>query len=82
MLPESSRNPEKAQSTPFLFADTGILLFSRKVYRLGGDKERLQAKAAGAAKRADDSGYFNIGKRNYRDLRRILGANHILGDYI
>jgi chemotaxis protein CheD len=82
MLPESSRNAEKAQSTPFLFADTGIPLFSREVYGLGGDKERLQVNAAGRAKRLDDSGYFNIGKRNYWDLRRILGENHILGDYI
>jgi chemotaxis protein CheD len=78
MLPESSTNPEKAQSNPFLFSDKGIPLFSQVVYRLGGDKERWQIKAAGGAGLLDDSRYFNIGKRNYRALRRILGTNHTL----
>jgi chemotaxis protein CheD len=82
MVPEFSTSPGKAQRNPFLPADTGIPLFFPEVYRLRGDKERLQVNAAGAAKWLDDSGYFNIGKRNYWDLRRILGENHILGDYI
>jgi chemotaxis protein CheD len=78
MLPDSSTNPEKAQSNPFLFADTGIPLFLQEVYRLGGDKGRMQVKAAGGARLLDDSGYFNIGKRNYMALRKLLGENNIL----
>jgi chemotaxis protein CheD len=78
MVPESSTNPEKAQGSPFLSADTGIPLFFPEVYRLGGDKERLQVKAPGGGQLLNDSGYFNIGKRNYMALRKILGANRIL----
>lgn len=78
MLPESSTNPEKAQSKPFMFADTGIPLLFQEVYLLGGDKRRMQVKAAGGAQLLDESGYFNIGKRNYIALRRILGANNVL----
>lgn len=78
MLPESSTNPEKAQTNPFLFADTGIPLLFQEFYRLGGDKRRVQVKAAGGAQLLDDSGYFNIGRRNYRALKKILRANHIL----
>jgi chemotaxis protein CheD len=78
MLPESSTNPEKAQSNPFMFADTGIPLFFQEVYQLGGDKRRMQVKMAGGAQLLDDSGYFNIGKRNYMALRKILGANNVL----
>jgi chemotaxis protein CheD len=78
MLPESSINPDKAQSNPCMFADTGIPLLFQEVYRLGGDKRRMQVKAAGGAQLLDDSGYFNIGKRNYMALRKILWANNVL----
>jgi chemotaxis protein CheD len=77
MLPESSTNPEKARSNPFMFADTGIPLLFQEVYRLGGDKRRVQVKAAGGAQLLDDLGYFNIGQRNYMALRKILWANHV-----
>jgi chemotaxis protein CheD len=77
MLPESSVNPEKAQSNPFLFADTGIPLLFQEVYRLGGDKGRMKVKVGGAQP-LDDSGYFNIGKRNDMALRKILWANNVL----
>jgi len=49
-----------------------------EVYRLGGDQRRMQVKAAGGAQLLDDSGYFNIGKRNYMALRKILWANNVL----
>jgi chemotaxis protein CheD len=78
MLPESSTNPDKAQINPCMFADTGIPLLFQEVYRLGGDKRRMQVKAAGGAQLLDDSGYFNIGKRNYMALRKILWANSVL----
>jgi chemotaxis protein CheD len=78
MLPESSTNPEKALKNPFMFADTGIPLLFQEVYRLGGDKRRMQVKAAGGAQLLDDSGYFKIGKRNYMALRKILWANNVL----
>ena len=38
----------------------------------------MQVKAAGGAQLLDDSGYFNLGKRNDMALRKILGANDIL----
>jgi len=49
-----------------------------EVYRLGGDQRRMQVKAAGGAQLLDDSGYFNIGKRKYMALRKILWANNVL----
>jgi chemotaxis protein CheD len=38
----------------------------------------MQVKAAGGAQPLDDSGYFNIGKRNDMALRKILWANNVL----
>ena len=78
MLPESSTNPEKASKNPSMFADTGVPLLFQEAYRLGGEKTRMRVLVVGGAQLLDDSGYFNIGKRNYMTLRKILWANNVL----
>jgi chemotaxis protein CheD len=72
MLPESSLNPDRASSNPFMFADTGIPMLFHAAYRLGAEKRRLVVWAAGGAQVMDDKGVFNIGKRNSLALRKIL----------
>jgi len=72
MLPESSLNPDKASENPFMFADTGIPALFHAAYRLGAEKRRLVVWAAGGAQVMDQSGVFNIGKRNNLALRKIL----------
>ena len=37
MLPESSLDPEKASTRPFMFADSGIPRLFKAVYKLGGE---------------------------------------------
>jgi chemotaxis protein CheD len=78
MLPESKIDPRKAQENPFMFADTGIPSFFRNAYQLGAEKRRLEVNVVGGAQIMDDSGYFNIGKRNYMTLRKIFWANNVL----
>ncbi|MBI4874103.1 MAG: chemotaxis protein CheD [Acidobacteria bacterium] len=72
MLPESSLNPAKARENPFLFADTGIPLLFHAAYELGAEKRRLLVRCVGGAQVMDRNGLFNIGKRNYLALRKIL----------
>jgi len=78
MLPESQIDPQKAQKNPFMFADTGIPLLFKEAYRYGAAKNRIVVKVAGGAQILDDSGFFNIGKRNYMALRKILWRNNVL----
>jgi chemotaxis protein CheD len=78
MLPESQIDPLKAQKNPYMFADTGIPLLFKEAYRVGATKNRLIVKVAGGSQILDDSGFFNIGKRNYMALRKILWKNNIL----
>lgn len=78
MLPESQIDPVKAQKNPFMFADTGIPLLFKEAYRYGATKNRLIVKIAGGSQILDDSGFFNIGKRNYMALRKILWRNNVL----
>ncbi|MGA2136647.1 MAG: chemotaxis protein CheD [Bryobacteraceae bacterium] len=78
MLPESAISPDKAGDNPFMFADTGIPLLFRQAYQWGADKRRLVVRVAGGAQVMDREGVFNIGKRNYLALRKILWKAGVL----
>jgi chemotaxis protein CheD len=78
MLPESSISPAKASENPYMFADTGIPLLFRQAYQHGAEKRRLVVHVAGGAQVMDKEGVFNIGKRNYLALRKILWKAGVL----
>jgi chemotaxis protein CheD len=78
MLPDSQIDLQKSQRNPWMFADTGIPLFFREAYKLGAEKGRMTVKVAGGSQIMDESGYFNIGKRNYMAMRKIFWTNNVL----
>lgn len=78
MLPESQLSPEKAKLNPSMFCDTGVPRLFRAAYELGAVKNRLTVKVAGGSQLLDDSGTFNIGKRNYLALRKIFWKNGVM----
>src|SRR5580698_4934175 len=78
MLPESAISPAKAGENPYMFADTGIPLLFRRAYEFGAEKRRLVVRVAGGAQVMDREGVFNIGKRNYLALRKILWKAGVL----
>lgn len=81
MLPDSAINQEKAAANPFMFVDTGVPQLFKACYRAGAHKERLILKVAGGAalnKRSGEDDQFNIGKRNFLTLRKLLWKNNVL----
>jgi chemotaxis protein CheD len=80
MLPDSTIDRAKAERNPAMFVDTGVPLLFRESYRLGARKERMIVKVAGGAHsgatEADDQ--FQIGKRNFLMLRKLLWKNNVL----
>ena len=78
MLPESRMDPQKAQKNPWIFADTGLPLFFQEAYQRGGEKKRILLRIVGGAEVLGDSRYFNLGKRNYLALRKILWSHDLL----
>lgn len=78
MLPDSSLDKDKAQLKPFMFADTGIPRLFKETYKYGAVKSRMVIKVVGGSQIMDNSGIFNIGKRNYAVLRKIFWKNKIL----
>jgi chemotaxis protein CheD len=78
MLPLSRVNPARAAENPAMFADTGVPILFEKMYALGCVKRNLVVKVAGGGKLYDDNGTFEIGKRNYTILRKMLWQNDVI----
>ncbi|HJT88917.1 MAG TPA: hypothetical protein VJ732_13700, partial [Bryobacteraceae bacterium] len=69
---DSALDPGLAEENPYVFADTGIPLLLRQIMGSGGIQNRLILCAAGAANVVDPMRTFDIGKRNYLAMRRLL----------
>jgi chemotaxis protein CheD len=78
MLPDSTIDPARGRDNPYMFADTGIPLLLDRVCGLGASKRRLIVHAVGGAQMMDQQCVFEIGKRNYLAMRRILWKAGVL----
>lgn len=76
-LPRSRQLPERAIANPAMFADTGVPLLFRKLGRLGARPEALVVKVVGGATLNDDRHVFDIGRRNYMTVRKLLWRDAI-----
>ena len=79
-LPDSKMDPQRAKEKPFMFADTGIKILVEKLVAMGANKKRLQIKIAGGAEMHTGPKGFDIGKRNYLAIRKILWKNGMFID--
>ena len=71
-LPSSEMDPERSRRDPFMFADTGLDLLLNKMLEMGAQKKRLTVNAAGGAAMNTGPKGFDIGKRNFLSLRKVL----------
>ncbi|GIU73864.1 MAG: chemoreceptor glutamine deamidase CheD [Bryobacteraceae bacterium] len=79
MLPDSSVDRDtQGRANPYRYADTGTPLLFRAAYERGAEKRRLLVRLAGGANVVDTGGVFNIGKRNYAAVRKILWKAGVL----
>ncbi|MBU1699776.1 MAG: chemotaxis protein CheD [Candidatus Eisenbacteria bacterium] len=90
MLPQSSIDKIKASENPYMFVDTGVRELFLACYKAGAEKSRLIVKVAGGAAIHTSMGsdHFQIGKRNFIMLRKLLWKNGVMlnahdvgGDY-
>lgn len=78
MLPEAMGDRTARSFNPYKFVDTGVPLLFKEAYKLGAQKNRMEVSVVGGAQIMDDSGFFNIGKRNLATLRKIFWKNGVL----
>jgi chemotaxis protein CheD len=78
MLPDSAIDRARSRDNPWMFADTGIPLMLERVCARGASKRRLTVLAAGGASMMDQENVFDIGRRNYLAMRKILWKAGVL----
>ncbi len=78
LLPLAKANPKRAQENPQMFVDSGVPLLVETLLKMGAQKNRLVAKAAGAGNFLQANDMFKTGERNYTVLRKVLWKNNIL----
>ncbi|MFH0919576.1 MAG: chemotaxis protein CheD, partial [Fibrobacterota bacterium] len=78
MLPDSHLDENKARENPFMFADSGIRVMLDTLKQAGCDIRRLVVKAAGGSNIMDPNETFNIGKKNYLALKKVLWRYNLL----
>jgi chemotaxis protein CheD len=72
MLPDANLDLRKAAARPSMFVNTGLPALIQAVCSQGADRRRLVVCVAGGAQIMDNSGFFNIGERNFQALLRGL----------
>jgi chemotaxis protein CheD len=71
-LPNSKMNPGRAKQNPLMFADTGMTFLIDKMLAIGVKKKRIQVKIAGGVAMDTGPKGFDIGKRNYLAIKKVL----------
>lgn len=79
-LPSSTTDVKRAKEKPLMFADTGMEILIDKMLALGAKKKRMQVKIAGGAKMESGPDGFDIGKRNYLAVKKVLWQNGMFID--
>ncbi len=79
-LPDSKMDPQRAKDKPYMFADSGMKMMVEKLVAMGANKKRLQIKIAGGAEMDTGPKGFDIGKRNFLAIRKILWKNGMFID--
>ena len=81
LLPDSRINPQRAETQPGAFADTGIPTLFHEAYRYGVRKERCQVRLIGGADIThanNATGGPSVGRRNIQATRAVLWRNGVM----
>jgi len=78
LLPSSTSDPEKATLKPCTYVDTGVTVLLDTLFKKGADRKTLIMVCVGGASLSDPNGVFEIGKKNFTILRKLLWKNNLL----
>ncbi len=80
MLPDSSIDTAKAVQNPYMFVDTGVPELFLQCCKAGARRERIIVTAAGGSctHGNENDDFFQIGKRNFVMLKKLLWKNSLL----
>jgi chemotaxis protein CheD len=79
-LPSSLADPQRASEKPLMYADTGTQWLLERMLEMGADRKRMRVRVAGGAALFNDRGLFDIGRRNYVAIRKVLWRHGLFLD--
>lgn len=71
-LPDSSLHPERAETQPAYFVDTGIPLFLNALGQKGANRRTSVFRLVGGANVLNAETTFDIGRRNVLAVKKVL----------
>ncbi len=77
-LPSSKKASDNAKENPAKYADTGIPLLFKLMYKFGCKKKDMIVKVAGGGMFCGQNSTFKIGERNFIVLRKIFWNARVL----
>lgn len=78
LLPSSSSDLQKAKLNPCMYVDTGVARLLEQALKNGAEKRNLTIAVAGGSAISDINNVFEIGKKNFTVLRKLLWKNNLL----
>ncbi|MBN2651862.1 MAG: chemotaxis protein CheD [Spirochaetales bacterium] len=78
MLSRGDLDSVKSKAKPAMFVDTGIIEIFTKLEKLGCNRKNFIVKAAGCGSAIDTKGFFEVGKKNFLMMKKILWMNNLL----
>ena len=78
LLPISKSDPEKAKEKPYMYTDTGFAAMISDLIGRGAGRNDLIICVAEGASINDKNNVFEIGKKNYTVLRKLMWKNNLL----
>jgi chemotaxis protein CheD len=78
MLPESQIEIDKSNINPFKFVDTGVPYLYKKLFEAGAKRNHIITKIIGGSNVMDKNKFFNIGERNFTNVRKMLWRNNMI----
>ena len=78
LLPSSKSDLHKAQEKPYLYVDTGFASMLNQLLNAGSKMSDLIICVAGGSSINDKNNVFEIGKKNFTVLKKLLWKNNLL----
>jgi len=78
MLPNAEQETSREDFNPAMYGNTGIPLLISELQKLGANTRKLVAAMAGGSQILDQTGLFDIGKRNHVAAKNMLWKAGVL----
>jgi chemotaxis protein CheD len=78
MLPDSQIDRDAQNINIYKYVDTGVPALYKEMFKYGCKRNHIITKVIGGSNVMDKNKFFNIGERNYTNVRKMLWRNNMI----